>query len=200
MNNREKEYNKVGELTIIMGSMYSGKSSELIRKANRYSNIGFKILGINHSIDKRYNDDAKICSHDKLTYDDSISIDNLSKLFNDDTLLDKVNKADVIIIDELQFFKNTKESIIKLVDNMNKSVIVSGLDGDYQRKPFGDILQLIPLADNVIKLHSLCSICRDGTRGLFTKRIINNNVDLDDNVDVGSYDKYIPVCRKCYYI
>lgn len=202
MNTNDKEQ-KHGELTIITGPMYSGKSSELIRKANRYSNIGYKILAINHSIDKRYDDSGKICSHDKLTYDDSISIDNLNKLIEVDELINKVEKSDVIIIDEFQFFSETVNMIIYLVEKLKKSVIVSGLDGDHQRKPFGDILKLIPLADNVIRLNSLCCICKDGTRGLFTKKITINNEDvsngsIEDIIDVGSQDKYITVCRKCY--
>ena len=77
--------------------------------------------------------------------------------------------------------------------NHNKKVYVCGLDGDFERKKFGQILNLIPLCDKVTKLTSLCSVCKNGAPGIFSKRI---TLETEQTV-VGS-DNYIPVCRKCY--
>ena len=76
---------------------------------------------------------------------------------------------------------------------MGKKIYVGGLDGDFERKKFGQILDLIPLSDKVTKLTSLCSICKDGTPGIFSKRITTET----EQTVVGS-DNYIPVCRTCY--
>ena len=81
------------------------------------------------------------------------------------------------------------------LDYYNKHIIVIGLDGDYDdRNNFGDIHRLLPLCDDIIKLKALCSVCKDGTLGIFSKKIVNSS----QVVDVGSVDKYIAVCRACY--
>ena len=80
------------------------------------------------------------------------------------------------------------------VEINNKNVIVVGLDGDYDRHNFGEIHKLIPLCDDIIKLKAYCSICKDGTPGIFTKRINENK----EKIFVGSENDYIAVCRKCY--
>ena len=72
--------------------------------------------------------------------------------------------------------------------------MIAGLDGNFKREPFGDILRLIPHAESVVKLHALCMKCRDGTKASFTKRIINS----EDNILIGTSSEYIPVCRKHY--
>ena len=76
----------------------------------------------------------------------------------------------------------------------NKSFIIAGLDGDFKREPFGDILKLIPLAEKVIKLNALCKFCKDGTEAPFTKRLINADIQQL----VGGADSYAAVCRKHY--
>ena len=80
------------------------------------------------------------------------------------------------------------------VEDHNKHVIVIGLDGDSDRNNFGQIHKLIPLCDDITKLKALCSLCKDGTSGIFSKKI----VDSDMQVLVGSTDKYMAVCRSCY--
>tara|TARA_B110000858_G_scaffold118457_1_gene135134 strand:+ start:277 stop:672 length:396 start_codon:yes stop_codon:yes gene_type:complete len=106
-------------------------------------------------------------------------------------LLD-VSHFDVIAIDEVQFFSNLKEFIFENVEKKRKHVIMVGLSGDSNRAPFGEILSIIPLADNLIYKRALCAICRDGTLASFTKRISSEKkiVSIDS--------KYLPVCRKCY--
>jgi thymidine kinase len=78
------------------------------------------------------------------------------------------------------------------VNNYSVNIIVGGLDGDFQRKPIGQILDLIPMADKCVKLNSLCNICKDGTEAPFSFRLVKSN----DIVLVGGSESYIPVCRK----
>ena len=91
----------------------------------------------------------------------------------------------------MQFFNNEKDTIIHWCDNLNKSVIAAGLDGDFMKNPFGDVLSLIPHAEKITKLNALCKKCGNGTLAHFTKRIIND----DKKMLVGSDEIYEAVCR-----
>ena len=102
-------------------------------------------------------------------------------------------EADVIGIDEGQFFENIKSFILK-TESLNKKIIISGLDGDYKRNPFMNILECIPLSDSVTKLSSFCCIKKNGTKGIFSKKITQS----EEKIDVGSKNKYISVCRQEY--
>jgi thymidine kinase len=104
----------------------------------------------------------------------------------------KVARSSVILINEGQFFPDLEEFVKKLLLN-NKKVYVCGLDGDFERKKFGQILDLIPLCDKVTKLTSLCSMCKNGTLGIFSKRISCEQIQT-----VVGFDNYIPACRSCY--
>ena len=107
--------------------------------------------------------------------------------------LETIEKADTILINEGQFFPDIEEEVKQLVEFSNKRVYICGLDGDFERKPLGSLLQLVPFSDNIIKLKSLCSLCRDGTPGVFSFRTTNEK----NQVVIGS-SNYIPLCRKCY--
>jgi thymidine kinase len=100
--------------------------------------------------------------------------------------------ADVIIINEGQFFEDLLPAINHMLQH-NKKIYVGGLDGDFERKKFGQILDLIPLCDKVTKMTSLCGICKNGTLGIFSKRITSEK----EQTVVGS-NNYIPVCRNCF--
>jgi len=106
----------------------------------------------------------------------------------------EVTEAKVIIIEEAQFFDDLVPFVRSMVDNFKKIVIVVGLDGDYNRKPFGTILQCIPFADKVTKLTALCCRCSDGTPAIFSHRKVQDR----DQVLIGGADKYEPLCRECY--
>ena len=173
-------------LKIILGSMFSGKSSEIIRIIKRYRILNKHLLIINHSIDDRY-DTSKIVTHDQEKID-CLATDKLMPLIESSDY----QKSDVIVIEEAQFFKDLFDFVTLSVDTNNKTLVIAGLDGDYKREPFGDILRLIPHAESVNKLHALCTLCGDGTKASFTKRLVNNN----QCVLVGSTESYIPVCRK----
>lgn len=168
-------------LKIVMGNMFSGKTTELIRILKRYSVIGKSILVINSLKDVRSPDEV-LKTHDDVKF-------NCKKTNN---LMDiDLGNSEVVAVDEAQFFTHLKEFCEKALD-MGKIIILAGLDGDYLQRKFGEITECIPLADEVTKLSAICMCCMDGTPGPFTKRIINNNqLEL-----IGGNDMYQAVCRK----
>jgi thymidine kinase len=174
-------------LKIIVGCMYSGKSSEIIREYKRLQSIEKNVLLINHKLDVRYTENS-ICSHDKVSAN-SLSIDCLQEI--PDSFLETY---EYIIIDESQFFQDLFEFVTENVDNCQRNIIVVGLNGDSNRSNFGDIYRLYPMADDIVLLKALCSVCKDGTNAIFSKKII----DSSNQTDIGSSDKYIAVCRNCY--
>jgi len=178
-----------GRLELIIGNMFSGKSTELIRRINREKSIQKKILVINYSGDNRYANNA-VATHDQ-TKVNCLILTNLSD-FNKGL----INSYDSFFIDEGQFFQDLYTFVIDLVDNCKKHVVVSGLDGDYNRNMFGEIIKLIPICDSVDKLHAYCNKCNNGTIATFTKKLnCENNVNI---IDIGGSNKYIPVCRNHY--
>lgn len=179
--------NKNAKLELYIGPMFSGKSTSLLRKIRLAHIINKKILVINHSIDKRYGEN-KLISHNNES-EECISVSDLSLLDED-----MIKKYDLVIIDEGQFFKNLKLIVLKWVEEFNIDVTIGGLDGDYKRNPIGEILELIPYADNYVKLTALCKHCNDGTPALFTHRMINSN----EQILVGNDNTYIPLCRYHY--
>ena len=177
-------------LQLKLGCMFSGKSTEIIRIVNTLSVIDKNILLINSKLDERYSKNC-ICSHDK------VKIDSLSLNKLEDVPSDKYEIAEYIIIDEAQFFDDLYDFVSVAVDLNNKHVICVGLNGDSDRKNFGDIHKLIPIADDIHMLKAMCSLCKNGKPGIFSKKIVSINND-NTNIDIGSTDKYIPVCRICY--
>lgn len=175
------------KLEIIIGPMFSGKSTEIIRRVRLLQIIDKKILTVKPSKDNRSVSD-KITSHNNDSVD-CITVNNLSDI---DT--DIIGTHDTIVIDEGQFFDDLVETIDYWLKTYNINVIVAGLDGDFQQKPIGKILNLIPLSNKCIKLNSVCQKCKDGTKAPFSFRI----VDSDETVLVGGSDKYMPLCRKHY--
>jgi thymidine kinase len=192
-----------GYLEIILGGMYAGKTSRLVEiyKQCKFCNISIAV--INHSIDNRY-DEQLLSTHDKVkipciktdklfdVWSEYISLEEDIKAFPRIKDTFKIATSEVILINEGQFFCDL-EDFVKSLLYYGKKVYVCGLDGDFERKKFGQIIDLIPLCDKVTKLTSLCSICKNGTPGIFSKRI---STEKEQTV-VGS-DNYIPVCRNCY--
>jgi thymidine kinase len=178
---------KIGKINLIIGCMFSGKTSELIRECRRRLNINQKIIGINYSDDKRYTDEDYIVTH------------NLEKIkcirtkYLKDVSQSEINKADFIFIDEGQFFPDLKEYVVKWCEDYNKIITIISLDGDFQRNLFGQIYSLIPYCDKITKLTALCKLCGDGTEALFTCRISKEN----EQIIIGT-NNYIPMCRKHY--
>lgn len=194
---------EAGYLEIILGGMYAGKTSRLVEiyKQCKFCNICVAV--INHSIDNRY-DDELLSTHDQVKIP-CIKTERLFDIWTDNfdmennvqhipRIRDKfqVARSSVILINEGQFFPDLEDFVKKILEH-GKKVYICGLDGDFERKKFGQILDLIPLCDKVTKLTSLCSLCKNGTPGIFSKRITSEK----EQTVVGS-DNYIPVCRNCY--
>ena len=175
-------------LELIIGCMFSGKSSEIIRITRRLNTINQKYLLIKPIIDVRYSKD-KVSTHDDI-HVDCLIVDRLHTIYKN-TLY---KESQYIIIDEGQFFTGLHEFVVSAVEKHNKNVIVVGLDGDSNRNNFGEIHKLIPICDSIKKKKALCFLCKDGTEAIFSKRIL----DSKDQINVGSKDKYLAVCRNCF--
>lgn len=166
--------------------MYSGKTTELIRRVRRFESIGKRVLVFNHALDTRYGEDVH--TH----YGDSTKAIKLHKLSSFDKCFGRFErKVDVVAIDECQFFPDLVDSVLRMVHQHKLHVIVVGLNGDYRQRVFGDICQLLPHADDIQFCRAYCNECNNGTLASFTKRIQGG----DEQVEVSS--QYIAVCRSC---
>ena len=181
--------NMNGYLEVIFGPMFSGKTTHLIQKYKQHMLLGHEIVVINYMDDKRYSK-TELSTHDNVTIECMFTYS-----LNELKLNEKVQKSRVIIINEGQFFTDLLEFTLDMVEKEQKIVYVCGLDSDFQRNKFGQILDLVPYSDNVVKLKSLCMNCKDGTKAIFSKRITTD----ESQIVIGS-DNYIPLCRKCYLI
>jgi thymidine kinase len=173
-------------LDIVLGPMWAGKSSFIIGKIRRYRAIGWDVLVIANPLDDRYGSHV-VSSHDKEQVS-ALAISDLDKVYEDPLY----TKARLLVIEEAQFYKGLYDFVKIAVERDGKHVVCVGLDGDAERKPFGEILRLIPLCDNVEKIKSLCAECGDGTPALFTHRRIYS----ETQIQVGAEGTYVPLCRK----
>lgn len=174
-------------LELIIGPMFSGKTTKIIEIYKQFKHCNTSICIINHEFDNIY-DCSMLSSHDKIKVP-CIHSDNLTNLWQNNK---EVKNSKVILINEGQFFKDLYEVVVQMLEN-NKHVYICGLDGDFKRNKIGNILDLIPLCDKVEKLTSLCMFCGDGTPGIFTLRLTNET----EQIVIGS-NYYTPVCRKHY--
>ncbi|CAN5950611.1 unnamed protein product [Sphagnum jensenii] len=164
--------------------MFSGKSTELLRRVNRFVISKHKCLLVKYINDTRY-DHEKIMTHDRYTYDiSSIKTDKLK------SIADVIRDYDIIGIDEGQFYEDI--SLANEFANAGKIIIIAALDCTYDMKPFHNIINIVHLAEKVIKLSAICMVCYEDCAS-YTKRIIE-----DDALElIGGTDKYISICRKC---
>jgi thymidine kinase len=183
----------MGRIELIIGCMYSGKTTEIMRQIKRYKTLNKNIIVITHSSDNRYYDSGNISTHNRDNMS-AIPLLNLKDIYNHEEYKE-FNKAEVIFIEEGQFFPDLYEFAIDCANLHDKNIIISGLDGDFQLKPFEQIIKLIPNSEKVTKLTALCKQCGDGTEACFSKRIVKDNTrEL-----IGSDGIYEAVCRKHYY-
>lgn len=185
---------KKSYLEIFVGPMFSKKTSRLIDIYKQYTFCNIPVEIINHCADTRYHD-TMLSSHDKVMVP-CIQTDKISDVwFNNNQQSDnhlKLKNAAVILINEAQFFGDLYECVLDMLKE-NKRVYIAGLDGDFSRNKFGQILDLVPVCDKITKLTALCSMCKDGTLGIFSMRLTKETQQMV----IGS-DNYIPVCRHCY--
>lgn len=153
--------------------------------------LGWKHLVITAAIDTRYDlSGAAVVTHDQ----SRCSALGVKVLEGVQDRFEYKN-AKLVIIEEGQFIPDLYAFVIRAVEEHGKEVVVVGLDGDSDRKPFGDILQLVPLADELIRLTALCKRCGDGTAALFSALVKGTK---ESQVCVGGADRYEPMCRKHY--
>lgn len=176
-------------LELFVGCMYAGKTGKLVDIYRQSLFCNLKTMVINYDGDKRYSQ-TELSTHDKIMIP-CVQTETLESLYID--YKDKIAETDVILINEGQFFPDLYSWVSHLIDNSKKRIYICGLDGDFERNKFGQILDLIPLCDKITKLTALCSICKDGTPAIHSFRRTAESGQLV----IGS-DNYIPLCRKCY--
>lgn len=181
--------NRQASIKIFIGCMYSGKTSEIISESRRQLGIGKKVLCVNHSADTRYGDDNFLYSHD-MNKISCIKTNDLSEIN-----IEEIKNSDCIMVNEGQFFSKLVENVVKWCEQYGKDVVVTGLDGDFKRGKFGEILDLIPYANYVVKKAALCPECGDGTEAYFTHRKTKET----SQILIGSKE-YVPLCRKHYIL
>ncbi|XVE78336.1 hypothetical protein DITRI_Ditri13aG0136600 [Diplodiscus trichospermus] len=178
-----------GEVHVIIGPMFAGKTTSLLRRIKSEGSNGRNVAMIKSSKDTRYAIDS-VVTHDGLKFPCWALPDLMS--FRRKVGEDAYEKLDVIGIDEAQFFEDLYDFCCKAADHDGKTVIVSGLDGDYLRRSFGSVLDIIPLADTVTKLTARCEVC--GKKAFFTFRKTGET----ETELIGGADVYMPVCRQHY--
>jgi len=174
-----------GYLELCMGPMFSGKTTMLIQTYKQYTYIEKKVCVINYMLDTRYHE-TMLSTHDKTM----IPCIQASRI---EDVMAQATTSDVILINEGQFFPDLFQTVIELVDTHHKKVYVFALDGDFERKRFGSILDLVPYCDTATKLKSLCAQCKNGRKAIFSHRVSDESAQIV----IGS-DNYQPLCRSCY--
>lgn len=182
----------VGHLTVLMGCMFAQKTTELIRRIRRYQSIGYSVLVVNHSTDTRYGT-ACVASHDR-AQERAVAVSALTEVDAAVTSGD----YQVVVVDEGQFFDDLFACVTRWVDQYPVHVVVAGLDGTAAREPFGDILRLVPHAEEVERLTAFCAVCRDGTAAMFSQFLGAPVASSASPVAVGAAEMYRPVCRRHY--
>ncbi len=173
-----------GWIEVIVGSMFSGKTEELIRRLTRARIAKQRVEIFKPEIDKRY-DDINVVSHNENSIR-SIPIQNASQI------LLYIDGMDVVGIDEAQFMDDDLPSVCNYIANQGIRVVVAGLDMDFQGKPFGPIPALMATAEYVTKVHAICMRCGD------LAHYSHRTTASEKLVVLGEKDNYEPLCRKCY--
>ena len=184
LENSVRVTGKRGSIEVITGSMFSGKTEELIRRLRRAQLARLKVEIFKSSIDKRYSN-VRIVSHDERSIT-STPVENSS------AILLLANDVDVIGIDEAQFFDSSLPEVCNSLANRGFRVIVAGLDMDFKGEPFGPIPSLMAVAEHVTKLHAICTRC--GNLAQYSCRMS----DEGQLVLLGEKNNYEPLCRDCF--
>lgn len=185
----------LGKLEVICGSMFSGKTEELLYRLRRAEYAKQKVVTIKHQIDNRKSYSC-IVSHGG-NQREATPVGNCEESLKKLIELSR-EPIDVIGIDEIQFFPDAAIDVIETFLNHGKRVIVAGLDLDFRRQPFGIVPTLLAIADEVIKLRAICVVC--GNEANYSQRLINGEpAGFDEEtILVGGEECYEPRCRLCF--
>jgi thymidine kinase len=173
-----------GSVEVITGSMFSGKTEELMRRLRRAQFAGLKVVIFKPSLDKRYSE-TRVVSHDERSII-STPVDHSS------SILLLAGDADVIAIDEAQFFDTSLVEVCNKMADAGTRIIVAGLDMDFMGKPFGPMPGLLAIAEHVTKVHAICTRCGNLAQYSFRKG------EESQVVLLGEKNLYEPLCRRCY--
>ena len=173
-----------GWIEVVCGSMFSGKTEELIRRLNRARIAKLRVEIFKPGIDTRYSEEDVVSHNANALH--SIPVENAQQI------LFYSNECDVIGIDEAQFFGNELIDVCQQLANQGIRVVVAGLDMDFMGKPFGPMPQLMAIAEDVTKVHAICMRC--GSLAQYSYRKIAG----DKLVVLGETESYEPLCRECY--
>jgi len=174
----------VGWIEIICGGMFSGKTEELIRRARRAQIAGQHVIMVKPAVDSRYSE-SEIVSHDESALP-GIVVDTA------DQIMLLIGNAEVICIDEAQFFDERIIEVANTLANDGKRVVIAGLDMDYRGEPFEPMPKLLAIAEYVTKLHAICA--ESGMMAHYSQRV----VESEDRVLVGEGEAYEPRARHCF--
>jgi len=184
LENSVKLTGKRGSIEVITGSMFSGKTEELIRRLRRAQYAGLKVEIFKPSTDRRYSE-TRIVSHDEKSIV-STPVDNAS------SILLMAGDVKVVGIDEAQFFDDTLVDVCNKLADSGIRVVIAGLDMDFKGNPFGPMPAILAIAEYITKVHAICVRCGNLAQYSFRKSEENQIVVL------GEKDKYEPLCRYCY--
>lgn len=175
---------RIGWIEVVCGGMFSGKTEELIRRARRAQIAGQRVVIVKPAIDKRYHEEM-VVSHNATALPSVVAS-------TADQIVLMTGNAEVVCIDEAQFFDERLVDVANSLANDGKRVIIAGLDMDYLGKPFEPMPQLLAIAEYVTKLHAICS--ESGHIANFSQRITESK----DRVLIGETDAYEPRARHCF--
>jgi thymidine kinase len=184
LENSVRVTGKRGSIEVITGSMFSGKTEELIRRLRRAQYAGLKVEIFKPSLDNRYSE-TRVVSHDSTSII-STPVDNAS------SILLLAAEVQVIGIDEAQFFDNSIVEVCNTLADNGIRIVVAGLDMDFMGKPFGPMPALLSIAEFVTKVHAICMRCGNLAQYSFRKS------EDDQVVLLGEKNLYEPLCRNCY--
>lgn len=178
------EIKQHGWIEVVCGSMFSGKTEELIRRLRRAQFANQKILLVKPKIDDRYHKE-NVVSHQGSSFE-AVCVENSEEILN------HWDHEKVVAIDEAQFFDEGIVDVCTELARRNVRVILAGLDMDFKGVPFGPMPRLMCIAEYVTKVHAICVSC--GSLAQFSHR----TVDKQEQVLVGAVEEYKPLCRACY--
>ena len=184
LENSVKLTGKRGSIEVITGSMFSGKTEELIRRLRRAQFAGLEVEIFKPSTDRRYSE-TRIVSHDEKSIV-STPVDNAS------SILLMAGDVKVVGIDEAQFFDETIVDVCNKLADSGIRVVVAGLDMDFKGNPFGPMPALLSIAEYITKVHAICMRCGNLAQYSFRKS------EEEQVVVLGEKDKYEPLCRTCF--
>jgi thymidine kinase len=183
-----------GWVEVITGSMFSGKSEELLRRLRRAQIAGQSVLVVKPALDTRYQD-GKVCSHDGSSWE-ALCVQRSDEIL----VLSGIESVEVVAVDEAQFLDEDLPQVAQFLADRGKRVIVAGLDQDFRGRPFGPMPEVMAVAEFVDKLQAICSLC--GAPASRTQRLVDGRpaYENDTLIKVGATEAYQARCRRCHQV